>query len=107
MRHSESPAVDTSGWTGGAESLCHRQMRHAVCYVVDNGVKWRSVPVDFPARDRVHAFSAGSGAGWNAPDRRSVIRAQQGSLAGITSSTPAVRVAVPVAALVRPSVPTA
>jgi hypothetical protein len=52
-------------------------------------------------------FEASSPPGWNAPDRRSAIRVQQGSLTGITSSTPVVRVAVPVAALVRPSVPTA
>jgi hypothetical protein len=62
VTHSESPMVDTSGWTGGAESLSHRQMLDAVCYVVDNGVRWRSVPVDFPARDRVYAFPPGSGA---------------------------------------------
>lgn len=62
MTHSESPMVDTSGWTGGAESLCHRQLLDVVRYVVDNGGRWRSVPVDFPARDRVYACSPGSGA---------------------------------------------
>jgi transposase len=34
-------------------------MLDAVFYVTDNGVKWRSVPADFPARDRVYAFFHG------------------------------------------------
>ncbi|MFC4471977.1 transposase, partial [Streptomyces xiangluensis] len=35
---------------------CHRQMLDAVRYLVDNGTKWRSLPVDFPAWGRVYAF---------------------------------------------------
>lgn len=31
-------------------------MLDAVFYVTDNGIKWRSVPADFPAWDRVYAF---------------------------------------------------
>ncbi|MCX4451319.1 transposase [Streptomyces sp. NPDC058369] len=31
-------------------------MLDAVFYVLDNGIKWRAMPVDFPARDRVYAF---------------------------------------------------
>ncbi|WP_327241868.1 transposase [Streptomyces sp. NBC_01320] len=31
-------------------------MLDAVFYVTDNGVKWRSVPADFPAWDRVYPF---------------------------------------------------
>ncbi|WP_251017726.1 IS5 family transposase [Streptomyces sp. ISL-1] len=31
-------------------------MLDAIRYVVDNGIKWRSMPVDFPAWDRVYAF---------------------------------------------------
>jgi hypothetical protein len=30
----------------------------ADAYVVDNGIKWRSMPVDFPSWDRVYAFCA-------------------------------------------------
>lgn len=50
----------TPGWMEGRggrpESYCHRQMIDAVRYLVDNGVKWRSLPVDFPPWDRVYAF---------------------------------------------------
>ncbi|MFJ2967576.1 IS5 family transposase [Streptomyces collinus] len=31
-------------------------MLDAVRYVVDNGIKWRAMPIDFPAWDRVYAF---------------------------------------------------
>ncbi|MFI6951810.1 IS5 family transposase [Streptomyces sp. NPDC050422] len=31
-------------------------MLDAVFYVLDNGIKWRAMPVDFPAWDRVYAF---------------------------------------------------
>lgn len=44
------------GRGGRPEGYCHRQMLDAVRYVVDNGIKWRSVPADFPAWDRVYAF---------------------------------------------------
>lgn len=49
-----------AGLAGGPgrqpEGYCHRQMLDAVFYVTDNGIKWRSVPADFPAWDRVYAF---------------------------------------------------
>ncbi|MFC7267294.1 IS5 family transposase [Streptomyces lutosisoli] len=44
------------GRGGQPEGYCHRQMLDAVFYVTDNGIKWRSVPADFPAWDRVYAF---------------------------------------------------
>lgn len=44
------------GRGGKPEGYCHRQMLDAVRYVVDNGIKWRSIPSDFPAWDRVYAF---------------------------------------------------
>jgi transposase len=44
------------GWGGRPEGYCHRQMLDAVRYVVDNGIKWRAVPADFPPWDRVYAF---------------------------------------------------
>lgn len=31
-------------------------MLDAVFYVIDNGIKWRAIPVDFPCWDRVYAF---------------------------------------------------
>lgn len=44
------------GQGGRPEGYCHRQMLDAVFYVLDNGIKWRAMPVDFPAWDRVYAF---------------------------------------------------
>ncbi|WP_326809787.1 IS5 family transposase [Streptomyces scopuliridis] len=44
------------GRGGQPEGYCHRQMLDAVFYVTDNGIKWRAMPVDFRAWDRVYAF---------------------------------------------------
>jgi putative transposase of IS4/5 family DUF4096 len=33
---------------GRPEAYCHREMLDAVRYLVDNGVKWMAMPVDFP-----------------------------------------------------------
>ncbi|MER5669148.1 transposase [Streptomyces mirabilis] len=38
------------------EGYCHRVMPDAIRYVTDNGIKWRSMPADFPAWDRVYAL---------------------------------------------------
>jgi transposase len=43
------------GRGGQPEGYCHRQMLDAIFYVTDNGIKWRAMPVDFPAWDRVYA----------------------------------------------------
>ncbi len=45
-----------NGRGGQPEAYCHRQMLDAIRYLVDNGIKWRAMPVDFPAWDRVYAF---------------------------------------------------
>jgi transposase len=45
------------GRGGQPEGFCHRQMIDAVRYLVDNSIKWRAMPVDFPAWDRVYAFA--------------------------------------------------
>ncbi|MET7313077.1 MULTISPECIES: transposase [unclassified Streptomyces] len=37
------------GRGGKPQGYCRRQMIDTVCYVVDNGIKWRFVPADFPA----------------------------------------------------------
>ncbi|MEU8700943.1 transposase [Streptomyces sp. NPDC048680] len=54
------PLLPVPGWLEGRggrpEGYCHRQMLDAVFYVLDNGIKWRAIPVDFPAWDRVYAF---------------------------------------------------
>ncbi|MEU3756892.1 IS5 family transposase [Streptomyces olivoreticuli] len=44
------------GRGGQPEGYCHRQMLDAVFYVTDNGIKWRAMPCDFPAWDRVYVF---------------------------------------------------
>jgi transposase len=53
-------ALPVPGWLRGGggrpEGYCHRQMLDAVRYLVDNGIKWRSMPVDFPGWKRVYAF---------------------------------------------------
>ncbi|WP_442738340.1 IS5 family transposase [Streptomyces pseudogriseolus] len=50
------------GWLAGRggrpEGYCHRQMIDAVRYLVDNGIKWRAMPCDFPPWPRVYAFFA-------------------------------------------------
>ncbi|MEU8685766.1 transposase [Streptomyces sp. NPDC048611] len=55
IRYSSVPAW-LEGRGGRPEGYCHRVMLDAVFYVVDNCVKWRALPVDFPAWDRVYAF---------------------------------------------------
>ncbi|WP_236585066.1 IS5 family transposase [Streptomyces sp. MBT53] len=41
---------------GRPEAHCHREMLDAVRYLVDNGVKWMAVPVDFPYWRAVYDF---------------------------------------------------
>ena len=54
------PLLPVPGWLRGRggqpEAYCHRQMLDAVRYLVDNGIKWRAMPADFPPWDRVYAF---------------------------------------------------
>jgi transposase len=45
-----------SGRGGQPEAYCHREIIDAVFYVLDNGVKWRAVPVDFPDWTAVYRF---------------------------------------------------
>lgn len=44
------------GRGGRPEEHCHREMIDAVRYVVDNGGKWRAIPVDFPWWRAVYDF---------------------------------------------------
>ncbi|GAB2462818.1 IS5 family transposase [Streptomyces incanus] len=54
------PLLPVPGWLRGRggqpEAYCHRQMLDAIRYLVDNGIKWRAMPADFPPWDRVYAF---------------------------------------------------
>ncbi|MET9339083.1 transposase [Nonomuraea sp. NPDC003804] len=44
------------GRGGQPEAYCHREMVDAVRFLVDNGIKWRAMPADFPAWTCVYAF---------------------------------------------------
>jgi transposase len=54
------PLLPVPAWLEGRggkpEGYCHRQIIDAIRYLVDNGIKWRSMPADFPAWERVYAF---------------------------------------------------
>lgn len=54
------PLLPVPGWLRGRggqpEAYCHRVILDAVRYLVDNGIKWRAMPADFPPWDRVYAF---------------------------------------------------
>ncbi len=54
------PLMPVPGWMRGRggqpEAYCHRTMLDAIRYLVDNGIKWRAMPADFPPWDRVYAF---------------------------------------------------
>ncbi|GHE70910.1 transposase [Streptomyces cellulosae] len=54
------PLLPEPGWMRGRggqpEAYCHRAMLDAIAYLVDNGIKWRAMPADFPPWDRVYAF---------------------------------------------------
>ena len=42
------------GRGGQPEAYCHREVLDAMLYLVDNGTKWRALPVDFPLWKAVH-----------------------------------------------------
>ncbi|AQS71737.1 IS5 family transposase [Streptomyces pactum] len=54
------PLLPVPGWLRGRggqpEAYCHRAILDAIRYLVDNGIKWRAMPADFPPWDRVYAF---------------------------------------------------
>jgi transposase len=56
VRHVLPVPAWLEGRGGQPEGYCHRQMLDAIRYVADNAIKWRAMPVDFPAWDRVYAF---------------------------------------------------
>ncbi|MFE7244943.1 IS5 family transposase [Streptomyces sp. NPDC057580] len=53
-------AIPVPAWLlkrgGRPEAYCHREMLDAVRYLVDNGVKWMALPVDFPYWRAVYDF---------------------------------------------------
>jgi transposase len=44
------------GRCGRPEAFCHREMVDAVRFVVDNGVKWRALPADYPCWRAAYDF---------------------------------------------------
>ncbi|MFB6749761.1 transposase [Streptomyces sp. NPDC056353] len=54
------PLLPVPGWMRGRggqpEAYCHRAILDAIRYLVDNGIKWRAIPADFPPWHRVYAF---------------------------------------------------
>ena len=48
-----------AGKGGRPEAHCRRQVVDAIFYVVDNGIKWRALPTDFPPWSTVYKFFAG------------------------------------------------
>jgi transposase len=47
------------GKGGRPETHCRRQIVDAIFYLVDNGIKWRALPADFPPWSTVYNFFAG------------------------------------------------
>lgn len=52
------PAFLTSGHGGRPEEWCRRDIVDAIFYLVDNGNKWRALPVDFPPWQTVYRYLA-------------------------------------------------
>ncbi|MFE4514035.1 IS5 family transposase [Kitasatospora sp. NPDC056783] len=54
------PLLPVPGWLRGRggqpEAYRHRAILDAIRHLVDNGTKWRAIPIDFPPWDRVYAF---------------------------------------------------
>ncbi|MEY9864330.1 transposase [Catenulispora sp. GAS73] len=54
------PMIPVPAWMDGRggrpEGYCHREMIDAVAYLVDNGTKWRALPIDFPHWPAVYRF---------------------------------------------------
>ncbi|MFF5523063.1 transposase [Streptomyces coeruleorubidus] len=54
------------GQGGQPEAYCHRAMLDAIGYLMDNGIKWRAMPADFPPWGRVlRSSAAGATTTWS------------------------------------------
>jgi transposase len=53
------------GRGGRPEGYCHRQLIDAIRYLVDNGVKWRNMPSDFPGSGSTLSSAAGVTTAWS------------------------------------------
>jgi len=56
------PLLPDPAWLGGQggrrEVHCRRVIVDAIFYLVDNGIKWRALPVDFPSWSTVYNYFA-------------------------------------------------
>jgi transposase len=56
------PLLPDPAWLAGnggrRETHCRREILDAIFYVVDNGIKWRALPVDFPPWSTVYNYFA-------------------------------------------------
>jgi transposase len=56
------PLLPAPAWLGGKggrrEVHCRREIVDAIFYLVDNGIKWRALPVDFPPWSTVYNYFA-------------------------------------------------
>jgi transposase len=56
------PLLPDPAWLAGRggrpEAHCRRQIVDAIFYLVDNGIKWRALPVDLPPWSTVYKFFA-------------------------------------------------
>lgn len=57
------PLLPDPAWLAGKggrrEAHCRRAILDAILYVVDNGIKWRALPTDFPPWSTVYNYFAG------------------------------------------------
>ena len=60
------PLLPVPGWLRGRggqpEAYCHRAILDAIHYLVDNGIKWRAMPADFPL---MRSSAAGATTAWS------------------------------------------
>ncbi|MFD9445294.1 transposase [Streptomyces sp. NPDC060006] len=54
------PLLPVPAWLQGRggrpKGYCHRQLLHAIRYLVAGGTSWRAMPADFPGWGRVYDF---------------------------------------------------
>jgi len=79
-----------AGQGGRPETHCRRAIVDAIFYVVDNGIKWRALPVDFPPWSTVYNFFAAWAAGghteWLVDTLRERVRLAEGRAATPTAA---------------------
>ena len=87
------PLMPVPGWMRGRggrpEAYCHRAVLDAIRYLVDNGIKWRAMLVDFPPGDRIYAFFRRWAPPWSRSSTTGCARGSARSWGGTRSRRPA------------------